>query len=105
MARSCCNNSSTKESEASEPKDVSTSIAITCCASNEDDRLRTKDIQSSCCSKSTSEIAGTSIQTESSLPKEEDTCCSTISKTEEKKSDTDPCCSSGNVSSFGFDSA
>lgn len=99
MASSCCNNSSPKESEASEPKAVSTSITTTCCASNEEDRLRTKDIQSSCCSKSTSEIAGTSIQNESSLPKEEDTCCSTIPKIEAKNSDTDPCCSSVNVSS------
>ncbi len=99
MASSCCNNGSTKKNEASEPKAVSASITTTCCASNEDDRLQTKDIQSSCCSKSTSEIAGTSIQTESSLPKEEDTCCSTMSKTEAKKSETDTCCSSGNASS------
>ena len=96
MASSCCNNDSSKESAPKEGKNAS--LPTTTCCTSSADTQRGKADQTRCCT--TSELAGTSLQTEpsESPPNDTETCCSKV-PLEKVNPDDASCCASSSPGS------
>jgi len=96
MASSCCNNDSSKESAPKEGKNAS--LPTTTCCTSSADTQRGKADQARCCT--TSELAGTSLQTEpsESPPNDTETCCSKV-PLEKVNPDDASCCASSSPGS------
>ncbi|WP_251133029.1 MULTISPECIES: heavy metal translocating P-type ATPase [unclassified Exiguobacterium] len=95
MTSSCCNNGSLNENDSKEAKDAASSTT-TCSTSNEVERRAMKHVETSCCSNSTSEIAGTTIET-ASPQKEAESCCSKGLQKTVDSLNADTCCSSSSA--------